>query len=291
MHYHEPIFRPPSEAESLLLPVTVGCSRNRCTFCAMYDGKSYREMDLDVVFADIDEARAMSWRPRRAFLLDGDALSAPTDFLAAILVRIREHLPWVERVGVYGESTAIVRKGVDGMRRLAELGLGIVYHGLESGNETVLKRVRKPETMARMIRAGGILRQAGVRYSVMALLGLGGVELSDDHARDTAAVLSGADPDYIGLLTVMPVPGTPFFEDIQAGRLVLPDPLGMICELRTILAGLDVTSARFSANHASNYLPLTGNLPADRQALLERVDRILAAGDPAQLKPEWRRGL
>lgn len=233
----------------------------------------------------------MPWRPRRAFLLDGDALSAPTDFLAAILVRIRERLPWVERVGVYGESTAIVRKGADGMRRLAELGLGIVYHGLESGNETVLKRVRKPETMARMIRAGGILRQAGVRYSVMALLGLGGVELSDDHARDTATVLSGADPDYIGLLTVMPVPGTPFFEDIQAGRLVLPDPLGMIRELRTILAGLDVTSARFSANHASNYLPLTGNLPADRQALLERVDRILAAGDPALLKPEWRRGL
>lgn len=291
MHYHEPVFRPPSEAESLLLPVTVGCSRNRCTFCAMYDGKSYREMDLDVVFADIDEARAMPWRPRRAFLLDGDALSAPTDFLAAILVRIRERLPWVERVGVYGESTAIVRKGADGMRRLAELGLGIVYHGLESGNETVLKRVRKPETMERMIRAGGILRQAGVRYSVMALLGLGGVELSDDHARDTATVLSGADPDYIGLLTVMPVPGTPFFEDIQAGRLVLPDPLGMIRELRAILAGLDVTSARFSANHASNYLPLTGNLPADRQALLERVDRILAAGDPALLKPEWRRGL
>lgn len=291
MHYQEPIFRPPSEAESLLLPVTVGCSRNRCTFCAMYDGKSYREMDLDVVFADIDEAGAMSWRPRRAFLLDGDALSAPTDFLAAVLVRIRERLPWIERVGVYGESTAIVRKGPDEMRRLAELGLGIVYHGLESGNETVLRRVRKPETMARMIRAGGILRQAGVRYSVMALLGLGGVELSDDHARDTATVLSGADPDYIGLLTVMPVPGTPFFEDIQAGRLVLPDPLGMIRELRAILAGLDVTSARFSANHASNYLPLTGNLPADRLALLERVDRILAAGDPALLKPEWRRGL
>ncbi len=291
MHYEEPIFRPPSEASSLLLPVTVGCSRNRCTFCAMYAKKAYREMDLDTVFADIEEACAAPWRPHRAFLLDGDALSAPEDFLAAVLARIRERMPWVERVGVYGESTAILKKGPEGMRRLGELGLGIVYHGLESGNEAVLKQVRKPETMERMVRAGQTMRAAGVRYSVMALLGLGGVELSDVHARDTAAVLSGADPDYIGLLTVMPVPGTPFFDAIEAGRVVLPDPIGMIRELRTILDGLHVTSARFSANHASNYLPLTGKLPADRTRLLAQVDRILEAGDAGLLKPEWRRGL
>lgn len=291
MHYHEPVFRPPSEAESLLLPVTDGCARNRCTFCAMYAGKTYRTLPPDDVFADIDEAAAMPWRHRRAFLLDGDALSAPQDFLESVLARIRERLPWIERVGVYGDSSAIVRKGPEAMRRLAALGLGIVYHGLESGNEDVLARVRKPETMARMIRAGQVMREADVRYSVMALLGLGGVERSDAHARDTATVLSGADPDYIGLLTVMPVPGTPFHDDVQAGRVVLPDPLGMVRELRTILAGLHVTSARFSANHASNYLPLTGDLPGDRDRLLARVDRILAAGDAGLLKPEWRRGL
>lgn len=291
MHYHEPVFRPPSEADSLLLPVTDGCSRNRCTFCAMYAGKAFRALPPDDVFADIDEAAAMPWRPRRAFLLDGDALSAPQDFLEAVLARIRDRLPWIGRVGVYGDSSAIVRKGSDGMRRLAALGLGIVYHGLESGNEDVLRRVRKPETTARMVRAGRILRDAGVRYSVMALLGLGGVELSEVHARDTAAVLSAADPDYIGLLTVMPVPGTPFHDDVAAGRVVLPDPLGMVRELRAILAGLDVTAARFSANHASNYLPLTGDLPADRDRLLAQVDRILAAGDAGLLKPEWRRGL
>lgn len=291
MHYEEPIFRPPSEAASLLLPVTVGCSRNRCTFCGMYATKTYRELDLDTIFADIEEARAMHGRHRRAFLLDGDALSAPLDFLAAVLARIRDRLPWIERVGVYGESAAILKKGLDGMRRLRELGLGIVYHGLESGNEAVLKRVRKPETMERMVRAGQAMRAADVRYSVMALLGLGGVELSDVHAQDTAAVLSGADPDYIGLLTVMPVPGTPFHADIEAGRVVLPDPIGMVRELRTILVGLNVTAARFSANHASNYLPLTGELPADRDRLLSQVDRILAAGDAGLLKPEWRRGL
>lgn len=291
MHYNEPVFRPPSEADSLLLPVTDGCSRNRCTFCAMYAGKAYRTLPPEDVFADIDEVAAMPWRPRRAFLLDGDALSAPQDFLESVLARIRERLPWIQRVGVYGEATAIVRKGPDGMRRLRERGLGIVYHGLESGNEDVLKRVRKPETMARMIRAGQVMREADVRYSVMALLGLGGVERSDAHARDTATVLSGADPDYIGLLTVMPVPGTPFHDDVQAGRVVLPDPLGMVRELRTILAGLHVTSARFSANHASNYLPLTGDLPSDRDRLLAQVDRILAAGDTGLLKPEWRRGL
>lgn len=291
MHYEEPVFRPPSEASSLLLPVTAGCSRNRCTFCGMYASKTYRELDLDTIFADIEEARASPRRHRRAFLLDGDALSAPLDFLAAVLARIRERLPRVERVGAYGESAAILKKGLDGMRHLRERGLGIVYHGLESGNEDVLKQVRKPETMERMVRAGQTMRAAGVRYSVMALLGLGGIEWSDAHARDTAAVLSGADPDYIGLLTVMPVPGTPFFADVQAGRVVLPDPLGMVRELRVILDGLHVTAARFSANHASNYLPLTGDLPADRPRLLAQIDRILAAGDAGLLKPEWRRGL
>jgi len=145
--------------------------------------------------------------------------------------------------------------------------------------------------MARMIRAGQVLREAGVRYSVMALLGLGGTDLSEVHARDTAAVLSGADPDFIGLLTVMPVPGTPFHDDVVAGRVVLPDPLGMVREMRAILAGLDVTNARFSANHASNYLPLTGRLPADRERLLADVDRILSCDDVLSLRPEWRRGL
>lgn len=291
MHYEEPVFRPPSEADSLLLSVTVGCSRNNCTFCGMYSTKKYRELDLLTIAGDIEEARGLRWRYRRAFLLDGDALSAPTDYLVQVLVMIRERLPWIERVGVYGEANEILKKGPDGMKRLRELGLGIVYHGLESGCEEVLRRVRKPMTIERMISAGRVMREAGVRYSVMALLGIGGVELSQRHAVDTARVLSGADPDYIGLLTVMPVPGTTFYNDVESGKVVLPDPMGMIVELRTLLAGLEVTNARFSANHASNYLPLTGNLPKDKSDLLKRIDSLISTNDPTRLRPEWRRGL
>lgn len=290
MHYVEPVFRPPSEAYSLLLPVTVGCSRNGCTFCGMYATKRYSVLDLAAVREDVEEARAFG-RFRRVFLLDGDALSAPEDFLAEVLALIRERLPFVERVGTYGDARAILAKGEAGMSRLRRLGLGIVYHGVESGCAEVLSRVRKPLSMDEAAEAGRVMRAAGVRYSVMALLGLGGVELSAEHARDTAEVLSLLDPDYVGLLTLMLVPGTSLYRKWEKGEFVLPDRFGVLRELRTILAGARLTHARFSANHASNFLPLTGDLPADRDRLLAIVDRVLETGDESLLRPEWMRGL
>ena len=290
MHYVEPVFRPPSEADSLLLPTTVGCSHRRCTFCGMYRGKRFGLMDLADVFADIEEARTTGGF-RRVFLLDGDALAAPEPFLADVLRRVRERLPWVERVGTYGEARAILEKGEDGLGRLRELGLGIVYHGVESGSAAVLERIGKPLGRDEMAACGRIMRASGVRYSVMAILGLGGVELSEEHARDTGVALSLLDPDYVGLLTLMLVPGTPLERRHARGEFVLPDRMGMLRELRTILAGLEVTAARFSANHASNYLPLRGDLPADKERLLAVVDSILATGDDSRLRPEWYRGL
>jgi len=290
LHYVEPVFRPPSEANSLLLPVTAGCSHNRCTFCGMYLTKKYRLMDMDGIFEDIEEARS-THRFKRAFLLDGDALAAPLPFLTRVLDRIRERLPWVERVGVYGDSGAILDKGVDGLGRLRKRGLGIVYHGIESGSDEVLRRVKKPVTRQQMADTGRIMKESGVTYSVMALLGLGGTELTEDHAQGTGEALSILDPDYIGLLTLMLVPGTALARKAEKGLFKLPDAMGMLRELRTILAGIDVTNARFSANHASNYLPVKGDLPRDKERLLAMIDHVLATGDDSCLKPEWMRAL
>jgi len=284
------VFRPPSEADSLLLPVTVGCSHNRCAFCGMYRTKRFAVLDLPGILADIDEAR--SWpHLRRAFLLDGDALAAPTELLADVLAAIRDRLPWIQRVGVYGDARSIIAKGAADMTRLHELGLGIVYHGLESGSETVLQRIGKPLSPDQMAEVGRIMHASGVQHSVMALLGLGGTELTADHATATARALTAIDPDYIGLLTLMVVPGTPLAARQSRGEFTLPDSWGMLSELRTILSSLTVTAARFSANHASNFLPIKGDLPADKARLLALVDQVLASHDDGLLRPEWRRGL
>lgn len=290
MRWTEPVFRPPSEAESLLLPVTVGCSHNRCAFCAMYRTKRYAVLDLPGILKDVEEARQWPLL-RRAFLLDGDALAAPTDLLAEVLAAVRERLPWIRRVGAYGDARAILGKGAADMARLRDLGLGIVYHGIESGSAEVLQRVGKPVSRDEMAEVRAVMRGSGVKHSVMALLGLGGTELTEAHARDTGEALSILDPDYVGLLTLMVVPGTPLALRVDRGQFALPDRWGMLRELRTILAGLRVTAARFSANHASNFLPITGDLPADHARLLALVDRVLETGDEGLLRPEWRRGL
>jgi radical SAM superfamily enzyme YgiQ (UPF0313 family) len=247
-------------------------------------------LDLPGIIADIEEAK--SWPMlRRAFLLDGDALAAPTDLLVSVLAAIRERLPWIERVGVYGDAQSIIGKGAADMTKLHELGLGMVYHGIESGSDAVLQRVGKPVSLEQMHEVGRVMKASGVKHSVMALLGLGGTELTDDHATATAVALNAMDPDYIGLLTLMVVPGTAIAARQARGEFELPDSWGMLRELRTILAGLEVTGARFSANHASNFLPVTGNLPQDKARLLALVDRVLETHDEGLLRPEWRRGL
>lgn len=256
----------------------------------MYRTKRYSVLDLPGILADIDEARAWP-HLRRAFLLDGDALAAPTDLLADVLAAIRQRLPWIQRVGVYGDARSIIEKGAADMARLGELGLGIVYHGLESGDDTVLQRIGKPLSRDQMHEVGRVMHASSVQHSVMALLGLGGTELTAAHATNTAQALTAMDPDYIGLLTLMVVPGTPLAARQSRGEFTLPDSWGMLAELRTILAGLDVTAVRFSANHASNFLPLKGNLPEDKERLLALVDRVLETRDEGLLRPEWRRGL
>lgn len=290
MDYVGSLFRPPSEADSLLIQATVGCSHNRCTYCAMYQGKTFRPKPWDVVRADLDEGLAQPYY-RRVFLMDGDAMILSTERLLQILNYIREKGPHITRVSLYGDARGITHKSHEELVSLREAGLGMVYHGMESGSEEVLRRLQKGASAAQQVEAAQKLKAAGIRYSAIVLLGAGGVELSKEHATATAQALSAADPDYIGALMLMLVPGTPLWEDQQAGRFVLPDSWGLLEELHTLLREMTVTKARFSANHASNVLPMTGELPNDQKRLCEQVAAALARHDPARLKPDWARGL
>lgn len=293
MDYVGQIFRPPSEARSLLLQVTVGCSWNRCTYCAMYRGadQRFRAKPFDTVAADIEEAAALGRPLPRVFLCDGDALVLSTDKLVRILDRLRERIPSVRRVGIYGDARTILRKSVDELVRLRELGLGIVYHGVESGDPETLRRIDKGSTRGETVEAAARLREAGIRHSVIVMLGIGGVERSREHAEATADLLTEMDPPYVGALTTTLVPGTLLHAAAGRGEFELPDPWGMLEELEILVARGRPTRCAFHSNHASNYLPLRMNLPTDRETGLAAIREVLARRDRDDLKPEEWRGL
>jgi radical SAM superfamily enzyme YgiQ (UPF0313 family) len=291
MDYVGRIFRPPSEAYSLLLQVTVGCSHNRCTYCDMYRDKQFRSKPWEVIERDLEEAGRLGPRFRRVFLCDGDALILSTSKLLRILEGVRQHLPWVERVGVYGDTRSVGRKSVSELRELKSAGLGIVYHGVESGDDEVLGFIDKGGTRADCVETALRLREAELLHSVMVLLGIGGTRNSEQHARATASLLTEMDPPYVGALTTTVVPGTPLAAAEAAGEFVLPDKFRMLEELLVLVRDSNFSNCRFSANHASNYLPLTCELPRDKPAVLSALQGVLRQKDERLLKPEALRGL
>ena len=289
MHYEGTIIRPPSEANSILLQITVGCSRNRCTFCGTYQGERFRIKSDEVILEDIRFAAAHCRRQRRVFLCDGDALIVPQRRLLRILEEIRSQLPWVTRVGTYANAKSLRMKSPEDLKELRASGLGILYMGLESGDAVTLKAIRKGAGPEEMIAAGRKARQAGFKLSITVLLGIAGRERSLVHARETGRVLSAIDPDYVGALSLMLIPGTALYEDHRAGRFPLLEPVEMLAELKTMIAETSLSQGLFHANHASNYLPISARLPKDKTAVLELIDRALAGG--IALKPEFMRGL
>jgi radical SAM superfamily enzyme YgiQ (UPF0313 family) len=291
MKYEGMIYRPPSEAESLILQVTVGCSYNRCAFCSAYQGKSFRIKSFEEVKEDIDEASSYGARIPRVFLADGDALIIPQKGLVQILGYLKAKLKGLERVGIYANARDILKKGVEELRELKELGVGIIYLGLESGNPEVLKRIKKNATTDLMIRAAKRVKESGIVLSVTVLLGIGGVELSQAHAEDTGKVLSEMDPDFVGALSLIVVPGTPIEKEIGTGKLVLPTPFGLIQELETMITNCRFTRCFFASNHASNYLPLRIRMPEEKEDALRRIREVLERKDPALLRPEYLRAL
>jgi radical SAM superfamily enzyme YgiQ (UPF0313 family) len=283
------IFRPPSEADSLILQVTVGCSHNRCTFCGAYQGKRFRIKSFEEIKEDIDEVSP--YKIRRVFLADGDALIISQEKLLRILSYLRVKLKGLERVGIYANAKDILRKDVEELKALKDLGVGIIYLGLESGDPEVLKRIKKNATVDQLICAGKRVKDSGIVLSVTVILGIGGVKGSQVHARETGRVLSEMDPDYVGALSLMIVPGTPIEKEIETGRLVLPTPFGLIQELETMVADSQFTRCFFASNHASNYLPLRIRLPEEKEEALKRIREILRRKDPDLLRPEYLRAL
>jgi radical SAM superfamily enzyme YgiQ (UPF0313 family) len=289
MKYEGMIFRPPSEAGSLILQATVGCSYNRCTFCGAYQGKRFRIKSFEEVQEDIDEVSP--YKIQRVFLADGDALSIPQKRLLQILSYLNAKLKGLERVGVYANAKDILRKRVEELKALKELGLGIVYLGLESGDPEVLKRIRKNATVEQLIDAGKRVKESGILLSVTVILGIGGVEGSQTHAVETGKVLSEMDPDYVGALSLMVVPGTPIEKEIKTGKLVLPTPFGLIQELEMMITHCQFTHCFFASNHASNYLPLRIQMPEQKEEALRRIQEVLRRKDLELLRPEYLRAL
>ena len=289
MDYEGLIIRPPSEALSILLQVTVGCSHNKCTFCGSYRDKRFRIKDNATILADIHFASRSMRDQRRLFLLDGDSLIVPQERLLWILEEIRKHLPWVRRVGAYANAKSIKMKTDDQLAALREKGMGILYVGVESGDDETLRHVCKKTTAANLVLQGRRVKEAGIKLSVTALLGIAGSSASLRHARATGELLSAMDPDYVGALTVMILPNTPLGADGAAGRFALPGKRELLMELREMLAHTELSSGLFFANHASNYLPVKARLPRDRERALSLIDGALR-GEIA-LKPEWLRGL
>jgi len=289
MHYDGMIIRPPSEADSILLQVTLGCSHNKCTFCGSFREKRFTIKKEDVIFQDIEYARTHFPRHKRLFICDGDAMIVPMRRLQPILERIRDRLPWVERVGVYGNTKGIGMKTDDELAELASLGVGIAYMGLESGDDQVLADIRKGATSDKMIRMGKRVKQAGIQLSVTVLVGLAGKERSLIHAKETGRVLSEIDPDYVGALSLMLIPGTELHADYQAGRFELPSPEEMLAELGQMIASTHLTDGLFHANHASNYLPIRARLPRDKERTLDQIAQALSG--KIKLKPEFMRAL
>jgi len=289
MHYEGMIIRPPSEANSILLQVTVGCSRNKCTFCGTYTGERFRIKTDEIIQQDISFAAKYCQRQRRIFLCDGDALIIPQKRLISILSDIRQQLPWVTRVGAYANAKSLKLKTPRELEDLRAMGLGILYMGLETGDDVTLTAIQKGALSAEMIRMGQKARQAGFKLSVTVLLGIAGRERSQIHAMETGRVLTAIDPEFVGALSLMLIPGTPLHDDYQAGRFILIEPNEMLSELRTMIDETQLSRGVFHANHASNYLPIRARLPGEKQATLKLIDQALAGH--IALKPEYLRAL
>jgi radical SAM superfamily enzyme YgiQ (UPF0313 family) len=290
MRYEGKIYRPPSEADSFILQATIGCSWNHCTYCDMYRDKTFRVRDLDETLADIRTAAdGFGKNVTKVFVADGDALVLDLSHWEAILPACRDAFPRMKRVSAYATAMNINEKSDDELRRLRELGLSLLYMGPETGDDVTFKLIAKGSNFDEHVEAARRAHDAGMQVSAIFLLGAGGTERTKEHAEGSAKLISAMDPEFVSALTLTIVPGTPIAKMQAKGKFTLPSVTRMLEELRTIVAGASPTDSVFRTNHASNYLPLAGRLPQDRERIVEALDKALS-GEIA-LRPEWSRGL
>lgn len=285
------IYRPPSEAESLILQVTIGCSHNKCTFCGSFKDKKFRLRSFDEVKEDVEEAKQYARYIKKVFIADGDALIIPQKKLIPIIELIKNAFPKLERIGLYGNTKSILKKSVDELKQLKELGIGIIYLGIETGDQVVLDRVCKGTLLDKTAEAAKRVKDAGIILSVTVLLGLGGVERSSIHAEETGKFLTRIQPDYAGALSVIVVPGTQLAEEVKKGTFKVPDPYMLLEELDRMISNIDADHMYFASNHASNYLPVKGWLPEEKEKILKAIRHVLQQKDPSMLRPEYMRAL
>ncbi|MCC8141441.1 MAG: radical SAM protein [Lachnospiraceae bacterium] len=273
MRYEGTVYRPPSEARSLIVQTTIGCSHNRCTFCTMYKDKKFRLRPIEEIKADFDEAREVyGGRVRRIFLADGDALVRKTPELLEILTYAKQCFPDVERISSYGSPADINRKTSAELSELREAGLELIYMGAESGDDIILKNVCKGVTSEEMIAAGEKLRECCIKNSTTLISGLGGTERLREHAVSSARLISAIKPEYVGFLTLMLDDRAPIMEEIKAKRMTLLTPPDVVEEMRLFLSHVDSEGTVFRSNHASNYIMLRGTLNGDIPAMLASLD-------------------
>ncbi|MDH3230536.1 MAG: radical SAM protein [Alphaproteobacteria bacterium] len=289
--YDMPLYRPPSEGNNLIVQATVGCSFNHCTFCSMYVTKAYRARPLSEIFADID-AGARDWpMTHRVFLADGDAMTLPTGHLIEILDYLAARLPNLARVSAYATPKNLNEKSIEEMAALREKKLNLVYLGIESGATAVLKRIRKGASQDSVVKALGRARAAGLKVSATVILGLGGRAGWEEHIAGTAELVNREPPTYLSTLQLDLEPAVyARFMDAQAPGFEFQDDEGILAEQESLLNLLDPPRpVIFRSNHASNCLPLAGNLPRDKDALLATVAAARAGAQP--LRPRWIRGM
>lgn len=292
MRYEGNVFRPPSEARSYILQCTIGCSHNRCTFCAMYHDKKYRVRNLDEVKEDIKMAKNYYGDLDKVFLADGDALAMDTPDLLEVLGILYQSFPSLKHVGIYASPDTILSKEMSELTALKAAGLTIAYLGVETGDPQLLLDIKKGVTYDEMVEAGRKIRRAGILLSVTVLLGLAGrTPQARDHALGTARILNDMNPDYIGALTLMLVPRTLLYKKMEKGEFELPGPFEILDEMRIIVENLDVQGTEFRSNHASNYLPIKGHLPEDKPKMLALINDMIEKNDRKYLRPDYLRAL
>ncbi|MBR5229022.1 MAG: B12-binding domain-containing radical SAM protein [Firmicutes bacterium] len=272
MRYEGDIYRPPSEAYSYILQATIGCAHNKCTFCTSFKAKKFRIRPLAEVFEDLEMARRYYRHIEKIFIADGDALVCKNDYLMAILDKIKELFPECQRVSIYGRAKDILRKTEEELIALRDNGLGIIYMGVESGNPVILERIKKGETREEMIEAVRKAEGLGIPTSLTFLSGIGGRAMWRENAIDTGTIISEMEPTYASFLTVMVVPGTPLHDEMMRGEFELLRPDEVLKEAQLLLENINVKkTCIFRSNHASNYVSLKGDLPQDREAMIERL--------------------
>lgn len=289
MRYEGKVYRPPSEARSYIVQATIGCSHNLCTYCDMYRAVDFRERPMPEVLEDIAAAGRLYDDVEKVFVADGDALVMDVDRWLTVLAAAEAAFPRLRQIACYATAGNVLEKTESELRQLRENGLTMLYIGPESGDDETLRRLVKGGTFQDHVDAAEKAHAAGLELSVITLLGAGGVERSDPHAHETARLVTAMDPEYLASLTLTIIPGTPLHRMVEKGRFELPDVAGLLTELRTIVDESRPSDALFRTNHASNYVPIGGRLPKDRERMVAALDAALAGDIP--LRPEHMRGL